>query len=96
MKPPCGEGNIFKERIPLLMPEFIHSDRLPTVKKRDATANGSTDRLANGPSKLQLVEGHDYYLEGKLMVFTAYYLLQRGFCCENDCRHCPYAKEARI
>ncbi|MBA3767467.1 MAG: hypothetical protein H0W99_10850 [Acidobacteria bacterium] len=29
------------------------------------------------------------------MVFTAHYLLQRGFCCENDCRHCPYSKEAR-
>jgi len=95
MKSPCGEENIFQERSPLLMPEFIHSARLPTVKKRDATANGSTERLANGSSKLQLVEGRDYYLEGNLMVFTAHYLLQRGFCCENDCRHCPYAKEAR-
>lgn len=62
MKPPCGEGKIFQERIRLLMPWLIHSDRLPTVKKMDAPANGSPERLANGSSKLQLIEGRDYYL----------------------------------
>lgn len=25
-----------------------------------------------------------------LMVMTARYLLRRGYCCGNDCRHCPY------
>ncbi len=37
-----------------------------------------------------LVEGRDYYLENGLYVFTASYLEQRGFCCEANCRHCPY------
>jgi Family of unknown function (DUF5522) len=31
-----------------------------------------------------------YYLENGLLVFTAKYLLERGYCCKNGCRHCPY------
>jgi len=37
-----------------------------------------------------LVEGEDYYLENGNWVFTAKYLLQRGYCCRSGCRHCPY------
>ncbi len=43
----------------------------------------------------QLVEGEDYYMEGGLMVFTSRYLLRRGYCCLNGCRHCPYRESAR-
>lgn len=33
----------------------------------------------------------DYYFDATgLMVFSSAYLSRRGFCCENDCRHCPY------
>jgi len=44
-------------------------------------------------NKRPLVEGEDYYWEGQYMVFTARFLLQRGFCCESGCRHCPYDRE---
>jgi hypothetical protein len=37
-----------------------------------------------------LVAGEDYYSEGAVIVFTARYLLRRGYCCESGCRHCPY------
>jgi hypothetical protein len=37
-----------------------------------------------------LREGEDYYFEDGLMVLTARYLLRRGYCCEQGCRHCPY------
>jgi Family of unknown function (DUF5522) len=37
-----------------------------------------------------LTEGQDYYFEDGLMVLTARYLLRRGYCCEQGCRHCPY------
>ena len=43
----------------------------------------------------RLVEGEDYYLEHGLMVFTAGYLLRRGYCCDRGCRHCPYYKSLR-
>lgn len=66
--------------------------RLCSVKKKDAATAGSSEGQTNRSPKLQFLEGRDYYLEGGLMVFTARYLLQRGYCCENGCRHCPYAK----
>jgi len=37
-----------------------------------------------------LEEGVDYYIEDGLVVFTADFLKRRGYCCENNCRHCPY------
>ncbi len=34
---------------------------------------------------------HDFYLdEGGNSVFTARHHLERGTCCANGCRHCPY------
>jgi hypothetical protein len=42
-----------------------------------------------------LIEGEDfYYNEQGYMVLTAHYLLRRGFCCGNGCKHCPYYYEA--
>jgi hypothetical protein len=32
----------------------------------------------------------DFYMEGPYMVFTSAYHLRRGYCCNSDCRHCPY------
>jgi hypothetical protein len=37
-----------------------------------------------------LVEGEDFYWEGGAVVFTARFLLRRGYCCRNGCRHCPF------
>jgi len=35
----------------------------------------------------------DYYLDASgRVVFTAHFLLKRGYCCGNGCRHCPYEK----
>ena len=38
----------------------------------------------------KLVEDEDYYFENGLMVLTAKFLRERGYCCGNGCRHCPY------
>ena len=32
----------------------------------------------------------DFYFEGPYLVFTEIYHRKRGFCCNSDCRHCPY------
>jgi len=38
-----------------------------------------------------LQEGIDYYLnEQGLMVLTEKFHRDRGYCCGNGCRHCPY------
>jgi hypothetical protein len=38
----------------------------------------------------ELIEGLDYTIEDGNTVFTSWYHLKRGTCCENDCRNCPY------
>ncbi len=41
-----------------------------------------------------LTEGIDYYVNAQgFIVLTAKYLLDRGYCCDNGCRHCPYDYE---
>ena len=32
----------------------------------------------------------DFYMDGPYLVFTAAYHLRRGYCCNSDCRNCPY------
>ena len=39
----------------------------------------------------ELIEGEDFYFnEDGYMVLTAKFHLQRGECCGNGCKHCPY------
>jgi hypothetical protein len=41
-----------------------------------------------------MTEGVDYYFnEQGLFVFAESYHLQRGYCCGNGCKHCPYDYE---
>jgi hypothetical protein len=40
------------------------------------------------PGKIE--HNEDYYLENGAVVFTALFHLNRGTCCGNGCRHCPY------
>jgi hypothetical protein len=47
--------------------------------------------LNNKQVKQKLVEGEDfYYNENDFIVLTEQYHLQRGYCCGNGCRHCPF------
>ncbi len=42
----------------------------------------------------ELIEGADYYFnEDGLIVLTDKYHLDKGYCCGNGCRHCPYQFE---
>jgi len=42
----------------------------------------------------QWIEGVDYYInEDGLVVLTEKYHLERGHCCGNGCKHCPYLYE---
>ncbi|MGZ8557678.1 MAG: DUF5522 domain-containing protein [Chitinophagaceae bacterium] len=39
----------------------------------------------------QWIEGIHYYINGEgLVVMTEKYHLERGYCCGNGCKHCPY------
>jgi iron complex transport system substrate-binding protein len=52
------------------------------IRQRHAQACAS-----NRPSYADPITGYD--------VFTADFLNRRGYCCGNDCRHCPYPDDVR-
>ncbi len=42
----------------------------------------------------ELIEGADYYInEEGYVVLTEKYHLEKGYCCGNGCKHCPYLYE---
>lgn len=47
----------------------------------------------NNKEPEQLLENKHFYIENGSYVFTAFYLKNRGYCCGNGCRHCPYKEE---
>jgi Family of unknown function (DUF5522) len=54
----------------------------------DETEPASTQtKNSTEPTKLA---PEDFYYEGPYLVFTAAYHLKRGYCCNSNCRHCPY------
>ena len=55
--------------------------------------NGESERLKGVKPATALIEGVDFYFENGLMVLTAKFLRDRGYCCGNLCRNCPYSKE---
>jgi hypothetical protein len=63
------------------------------MKNETAVENKTDETQSREQPQLALIDGLDYYLENGLMVFTAYFLRRRGYCCDNGCRHCPYEKD---
>jgi hypothetical protein len=57
------------------MPDLPKPDQPPSPEDPAATA----------------LAPEDFYYEGPYLVFTAAYHLKRGYCCNSNCRHCPYA-----
>jgi 2-iminoacetate synthase ThiH len=44
-------------------------------------------------SENELKQGEDFYFDSGFIVFTEKYHLNRGYCCGNGCRHCPFDYE---
>lgn len=61
-----------------------------TVTPQNAT-EVARSLAAQGASAGQPTEGFDYELDARgNLVFTKWFLLRRGACCESGCRNCPY------
>jgi len=58
------------------------------TKPVNLDANPRAERKVESPS--EELHAEDFYYEGPYLVFTAAYHLKRGYCCNSDCRHCPY------
>ena len=41
-------------------------------------------------SKKNFIESVDYYLENGKVIMTEKYLIEKGPCCGNGCRHCCF------
>ncbi|GAB1371724.1 hypothetical protein MASR1M45_17860 [Candidatus Kapaibacterium sp.] len=51
--------------------------------------DNASDKRLDKPAEKQDTP-YFYYDESGYMVFTAKYHLERGYCCKNKCRHCPW------
>jgi len=47
-------------------------------------------KVPDAKPRSEALAAEDFYMEGPYLVFTAAYHLKRGYCCNSDCRHCPY------
>ena len=61
----------------------------------DPKMNMEFQQIPNKPPKIsikmtEVKENVDFYIENGYFVFTEKYLKERGYCCENGCRHCPF------
>ena len=42
-------------------------------------------------SKISKLDNDEYYHSNEgYIIFTEKYHLKRGYCCNNNCKHCPY------
>lgn len=55
--------------------------------------SSSDDEAETAERKEQALAPEDFYYEGPYIVFTEAYHLKRGYCCNSNCRHCPYRRE---
>ena len=46
--------------------------------------------MHNFNNKKALQNDDFYYSTDGFIVFTENYHLKRGYCCKNNCKHCPY------
>jgi Family of unknown function (DUF5522) len=55
----------------------------------DVRSDSSSAQLPTEIAAPELQPG-DFYMEGAFIVFTEQYHLRRGYCCNSNCRHCPF------
>ena len=60
------------------------SDTKPNKSQRPVPKPGEA------PLTSEPLQPEDFYMQGPYLVFTAAYHQRRGYCCNSDCRHCPY------
>jgi hypothetical protein len=62
------------------------------IKSGSSEGNSASNDEIKKKHKEAVKKGEDTYIDPETgyMVFTAEYLIKRGFCCGCGCRHCPY------
>ena len=60
------------------------------MPRRRTDSSSTVQHPSEVPVTREPLHPEDFYMEGPYLVFTAAYHLRRGYCCNSDCRHCPY------
>ena len=48
-------------------------------------------------SKISQLEKDEYYYSKEgYIIFTEKYHLKRGYCCDSNCKHCPFNKRKKM
>ena len=77
----CLCPNCLKTKCTLKIDEYV-----ATISPENAYQNLAKDL----PKTNALINDIDYYIANGNYVFKPWFHLKRGFCCGNNCRHCPY------
>ena len=68
---------------------------MPDTEKNEESPESEPSQHSEAPPLEGFGEATDYYFNSDgLVVFTAAYLLERGYCCGNGCKNCPYDYKA--
>jgi len=59
-------------------------------------SNKSIPMYNSKNQKIPPIGDGDYYVENGFYVFTEQYHKKRGYCCKNNCRHCPYGNTKKV
>lgn len=98
----CYSNNCWCNELPMLIPldslrncycyNCLKKEVIQKIKEYSNNLTSKNIAAIKALGKVQKhIEGIDYYIDdNKLFVFTAWYHLRRGTCCENNCKHCPY------
>lgn len=86
-----AEINLFARSIGLSIDGIIESPILGAAGNKEFFAlYGKNEERGEVAEAQPFVEGVDFYFEGGMMVLTSHYLSNRGYCCGNGCRNCPF------
>jgi Family of unknown function (DUF5522) len=69
------------------MPTKSQSNKIVPAMTDETEPASTQTKNPTEPAKLA---PEDFYYEGPYLVFTTAYHLKRGYCCNSNCRHCPY------
>ncbi len=86
----CGDDGTKSRALARLAPGSLASGQRPWSTIVAITPDQATAHEA------AVAKGEAGYLDPVtgLFVLTATYLTERGYCCGNGCRHCPYPADA--
>lgn len=76
-----------------LCPDCLKKEAIKKIDKYVATItpkNSKNNLAATLPKTANLIEGIDFYNENGNRVFTKWFRLKQGECCNAACENCPY------